>query len=62
MKSLVQVLAYFLFFKEKVPLRIKIAELVYLQLLIKHDSKDIRQSSWAHFEAYGPKILIKGKF
>ena len=52
MKSLVQVLiAYFLFFRQKVVLRAKIAKLVYFQLLIKHDQKGTRQSLWAHFKA-----------
>ena len=37
MKSLVQVLAYFLFFRKKVAFGTKTAKLVYLQLLIKHD-------------------------
>ena len=37
-KSLVRILAYFLFFRQKVILRAKI---VYLHLLIKHDWKGV---------------------
>ena len=48
-------------FQAKGAFEAKTAKLVYLQLLIKHDWKGIWQSSWAHFEAWGLKIIIKSK-
>ena len=47
MKDLVWVLAYFHFSSETL-LRTNIKEIIYFQLLFKHDWKDATQSSWAH--------------
>ena len=47
MKGLVWVLAYFHFSSEAL-LRTNIKEIIYFQLLFKHDWKDATQRSWAH--------------
>ena len=47
MKGLVWVLAYFHFSSETL-LRTNIKEIIYFQLLFKHDWKDATQRSWAH--------------
>ena len=47
MKGLVWVLAYFHFSSETL-LRTNIKEIIYFQLLFRHDWKDATQRSWAH--------------